>query len=169
MRVFRAPRTIQGIADEKAIEYSKYLWNCFSAREHYKTDIAKFDDIFMMLDDEEMEDLVFFFLQGMGWYVSPNSRKADSMRFEYLAVNPKTGEKALVQVKTGKVSLNTGDFSQYPYTIFLFQSNELYYGNVEKNVSCIKRGELKNFLKKSLGWLPTVFKTEMEMIESSNT
>jgi hypothetical protein len=42
----------------------------------------------MMLDDEETEDLVFLNLQSQGWYVLPNSRKGDTMSFEYLAVNP---------------------------------------------------------------------------------
>jgi len=75
----------------------------------------------MMLDNEETEDLVFLYLQSLGWYMVPNSRKADSMSFEYLSVNPKTGEKDLTQVKTGNFSLNRSDFSQYPYKIFLFQ------------------------------------------------
>jgi len=161
---FRAPRTIQEIADEKAIEFSKYLWNLLSREKKYEVDNSKFHDIFMMLDDEETEDLVFLYLQSLGWYMVPNSRKADSMSFEYLSVNPKTGEKALTQVKTGNVSLNRSDFSQYPYKIFLFQSNGLYEGGDENNVVCIKRDEIKGFLKKSLEWLPEVFKTKWEMI-----
>lgn len=161
---FRAPRTIQKIADEKAIEYSKYLWNRLSGEKYYEVDNAKFDDVFMMLDDEETEDLVFLYLQSLGWYITPNSRKADSMSFEYLSVNPKTVEKALIQVKTGNVSLNKGDFSHYPYKIFLFQSNELYEGDDEDNVVCITRDELMNFLQHSLGWLPAIFKTKSEMV-----
>ncbi|MEA2103231.1 MAG: hypothetical protein U9P79_01125 [Candidatus Cloacimonadota bacterium] len=108
---FRAPRTIQEIADEKAREFSKYLWNRLSREKKYEVDNSKFHNIFMMLDDEETEDLVFLYLQSLGWYKAPNSRKADSMSFEYLSVNPKTGEKALTQVKTGNVSLNRSDFS----------------------------------------------------------
>jgi len=161
---FRARRTIQRITDEKAIEFSKYLWNRMSHEKKYEVDNSKFHDIFMMLDNEETEDLVFLYLQSLGWYMVPNSRKADSMSFEYLSVNPKTGEKDLTQVKTGNFSLNRSDFSQYPYKIFLFQSNGLYEGDDESNVVCIKRDEIKGFLKKSLEWLPEVFKTKWEMI-----
>lgn len=161
---FRAPRTIQEIADGRAREYSKHLWNLLSRQKHYEVDNTKFDDIFMMLDDEETEDLVFLYLQSLGWFIVPNSRKADSMSFEYLAVNPKTGEKALTQVKTGNVNLVKSDFSQYSCKIFLFQSNEQYGGDEEDNVVCIMRDDLKGFLSHSLTWLPAIFKTKWDMV-----
>ncbi len=163
---FRAPRTIQEIADKKAIEYSKYLWNRLTGENFYEVDSSKFSDIFMMLDDEETEDLVFLYLQSLGWYIVPNSRKADTMSFEYFAIKPDTGEKALTQVKTGNVSLNKKNFSQYPCKIFLFQSNNLYEGEDVRNVYCITKSELNNFLNKSLDWLPTVFKTKAEMVSN---
>jgi len=164
---FRATRTIQRIADEKVREYSKYLWNLLSGESYYSVDTSKFKDIFMMLDDEETEDLVFLYLQSKGWYVVPNSRKKDSMRFEYLVVNPKTGEKAETQIKTGNVSLNKEFFSKYSYKIFLFQSNELYEGNGADNVVCIKRNELEKFLEKSLNWLPAIFKTKWKLVKNA--
>ena len=55
---FRAPRTIQEIADNKAREYSKHLWNTLSHEQAYQIDKSAYSDIFMMLDDEETEDLV---------------------------------------------------------------------------------------------------------------
>ena len=163
---FRAPRTIQEIADEKAIEYTKYLWNCFSTDKVYEVENSKFSDVFMMLDDEETEDLVFLYLQSKGWYVVPNSRKADTMSFEYLALDPKTGERALTQVKTGNVHLNKEEYSRYPYKIFLFQSNELYDGKDCENVCCITRHELNDFLHRSLKWLPEVFKCKSEIVNT---
>lgn len=163
---FRAPRTIQEIADEKAVEYSKYLWNSLVDAKVYIVDKSKFSDVFTMLDDEETEDLVFLYLQSKGWYVVPNSRKADTMRFEYLAVDPKNGEKALTQVKTGNVHLNKEEYSQYPYKVFLFQSNGLYDGDDSENVCCIGRQELNDFLQQSLIWLPAVFKCKSEMVNT---
>jgi len=161
---FRAPRTIQEIADDKAIEYSKSLWNSISNSNTYKVDANKFSDLFMMLDDEETEDLVFLYLQSLGWYVVPNSRKADTMSFEYLAINPETGERALTQIKTGNVPLNKDDYKGYKYKIFLFQSNELYEGDDAENVNTIKREQLTTFLNESLDWLPTVFKTKSALV-----
>ena len=95
---FRARRTIQKISGEKTLEYSKYLWNTLSDQPKYSIDRSKFPDIFMMLDDEETEYIVFLYLQSKGWYVVPNSRKGDTMSFEYIMLNPKTGQKALTQV-----------------------------------------------------------------------
>jgi hypothetical protein len=163
---FRASRTIQKIADKKAVEYSKYLWNRLVDAKVYTVDKSKFSDIFMMLDDEETEDLVFLYLQSKGWYVVPNSRKADTMRFEYLAVNPKNGEKALTQVKTGNEHLNKEEYSQDPHKVFLFQSNGLYDGEDSENVSCVAKQELNDFLHQSLTWLPAVFKRKSEMVNT---
>lgn len=161
---FRATRTIQEVADKRAREYSKHLWNMLTNEHVYQIDKSMFSDIFMMLDDEETEDLLFLYLQSQGWYVIPNSRKGDTMRFEYLAVNPKTGEKALSQVKTGRVTINRDDYMQYPQKIFLFQSNELYIGSGSKNIVCISRDELLRFLGESLTWLPKSFQRKVEMI-----
>ena len=161
---FRAPRTIQEIADNKAVEYSKFLWNSISNSKTYKIDVTKFSDLFMMLDDEETEDLVFLYLQSLGWYVVPNSTKADTMSFEYLAINPKTGERALTQIKTGNVSLNRDDYKGFEHKIFLFQSNELYEGANAANVNTITRNQLTDFLSESLKWLPTVFKTKSDLV-----
>ena len=161
---FRPTRSIQEIADKKALEYSKYLWNSLAKTDVYQIDKSIFSDIFMMLDDEETEDLVFLYLQSKGWYVVPNSRKGDSMSFEYLAVNPNTGEKALTQVKTGQVSIYKDDYINYPERIFLFQSNDLYSGTGAANVIPITRAELFNFINKSLHWLPKIFQTKMSLV-----
>ena len=96
---FRAPRTIQVIADKLAIAYSKHLWNELSGRQVYEVSKSDYSDIFMLLDDEETEDVVFIYLQSKGWYVVPNSRKADTMSFEYYLIHPSSYERAWVQVK----------------------------------------------------------------------
>ena len=43
----------------------------------------------MLLDDEETEDVVFMYLQTKDYYVVPNSRKKDTMTFEYLLIDKK--------------------------------------------------------------------------------
>ena len=86
------------------------------------------------------------------------------MSFEYLAVNPLNGEKALSQVKTGEVALNRDDYVHYPHKILLFQSNERYTGSGAGNVVCVSREELFKFLDKSLTWLPKSFQTKVELV-----
>jgi hypothetical protein len=88
---FRARRTIQEIANEGVLEYSKHLWNKLCGRTLYAVDTAKFSDIFMMLDPEETEDVLALYLQNLGWFIVPSSRKADTMSFEYYVVNHGTG------------------------------------------------------------------------------
>ena len=162
---FRARRTIQKISCRKAREYSKYLWNLVSDKPTYSIDRSIFLDIFMLLDDEETEDLIFLYLQSSGWYVVPNSRKGDTMSFEYLVVNPETGQKALTQVKTGNVTIDKGVYVKYPQMIFLFQSNDLYSGVGSQNVVSISRAELLDFLNKSLSWLPKSFQNKVELLK----
>jgi hypothetical protein len=164
---FRATRTIQEIADDKAWEYSRYLWNVLSKKNVYSINNAVYSDIFMMLDDEETEDIVFLYLQSKGWYVVPNSRKGDTMSFEYICCNPKTGEIAGTQVKTGGVSLDKDDYINYPHKVFLCQPEELYSGKGAKNVVPIQRKELLEFIKKSKSWLPNSLKHKMEIVQFS--
>ena len=163
---FRASRTIQAIHNKQALEYSKYLWNKHSGEQIYEVDNSKFSDIFMMLSEEETEDLVFLYLQSKGWYVVPNSRKVDTMSFEYLAVHPKSGKRALTQVKTGYSEINPDDYKHRKEQIFLFQSNGKYSNrNSHKNVKCITRVELLKFLDDSIEWLPAVFKNKKEIVD----
>lgn len=45
-------------------------------------------------------------LQVQGWVVIPNSRKADTMGFEYVLINRASHAQAVVQVKTGETPLD---------------------------------------------------------------
>ena len=76
---FRAPRSIQEIADKTAIAYSKFLWSKLSGKQIYEVSKDEYSDIFMLLDAEETENVVFMYLQNKGWYVVPHSRKNDTM------------------------------------------------------------------------------------------
>lgn len=117
---FRASRTIQEVADHNAREYSKFLWNYLTNTNTYDVDSGNVSSIFTMLDDEETEDLFFLYLQSKGWFVIPNSRKKDTMNYEFYIVHPKTSEIALTQVKTGDTFINKEDYSGTSKKVFLF-------------------------------------------------
>ena len=163
---FRSSRAIQKIDDKRARAYSQYLWNKLSEKQVYEVEKSEFSDIFMMLDDEETEDLLFLYLQSEGWYVVPNSRKGDTMSFEFIATNPKNGEKAATQVKTGEAVLNIDDYSHLPHKVFLFQSNERYEGTDSENVICVRREELLKFLEERTALFPQSFQIKLEMVKS---
>jgi len=161
---FRASRACQKIAGKSIKIYSRILWNELSQTQYYDTSNGKFDDIFLMLDDEETEDLVFLYLQSIGWYVVPSSRKGDTMSFEYLAINPRTGRRALTQVKTGhsnvpRSSYNNRDSDEH---IFLFQANEKYTEESSDLVTNISKKNIVDFLKESRDWLPENFTLKMK-------
>lgn len=157
-------RSIQKIQDPSVRTYSQHLWNGYSCEQVYDVDMADFPDIFAMLDPEETEDLVFLYLQSRGWYVVPNSRKGNTLRFEFMLSHPGTGEKALIQVKTGDVRLDVDCYADHPWRIFLFQSNEHYVGRGADNVTCISRHELTAFLECQVDLLPQSFQTKLEMV-----
>ncbi|WP_350282807.1 hypothetical protein, partial [Nitrosomonas sp.] len=160
---FRASRTIQKITDDKAYEYSRYLWNTLNGQDIYEINKAKCLDAFMMLDAEETEDVVFLYLQTIGWYVVPHWRKGDSMTFEYLCVNPQDGQVAGVQVKTGNTPLNRDDYAPFPHKVFLFQTNDIYSGVGGSNIECISREQLMVFLDKAVSWLPKSLRRKFEI------
>ena len=127
-------------------------------------DVAEFPDIFAMLDSEESEDLVFLYLQSQGWYVVPNSRRRNTLRFEFMLAHSKTGEKALTQVKTGDVPINADCYANDRQRIFLFQSNECYAGQCADNVECISRRELADFLQAQIHLFPESFRRKFNLV-----
>ena len=164
---FRPSRTLQEIADPTAIAYSKFIWNERAKAEVYALDgyALEAPDVFSLLDSEEAEDLVFLYLQTQGWFVVPNSRKADTLAFEYLVIKPQDTSCAQVQVKTGKTILNRDLYRNLPFPVILFQSSDLYAGEPSTNVTCLSRAEVENFLTASAHWLPARYRRKMAMLQ----
>ena len=162
-------RTIQRVHTPSALVYSQHLWNRCTVREEYVVDVTEFPDIFAMLDSEETEDLVFLYLQSQGWYVIPNSRKANTMRFEFLLTHSETNETAVTQVKTGHARLNFDDYADEGQRrrVFLFQSNDHYDGQATDRVTCISRGELEEFLRDRADLLLPSFRTKLALVDGA--
>ena len=157
-------RMIQPIADKKARAYSKYLWHKLSNDPFYEVSLSEYDDIFMLLDDEETEDVVFMYLQTKGYYVVPNSRKKNTMTFEYLLIDKQNFERAWVQVKTGGETLNINDYADHEHKVILFQSDKHYEGPDAENVTCITRDELLNFMQQNEVLLPKSIQNKLDML-----
>ena len=161
---FIPSRTLQQIHHEKG--YSKFLWNKITGENFYPIEEVSLD-IFGMLNYEETEDLLFLYLQKKGWYVVPNSRKGNTLKYEFSIVNPETGEQGATQVKTGAGnSLNAEKYDE-DGRVFLFQSEENYEGKTPKNVVLVQRKELLSFLENSTKWLPEWLQNKMEMVQEN--
>ena len=151
---FRSPGTIQRIRDVSASNYSKILWNKLSGTKFYDLSGTVCEDIYSLLSAEETEDVVFIYLQMCGWIIVPNSRKGDTMSYEFYAINRKSKERAVIQVKTGHVPLSPIDWRGRSEKVFLFQSNGVYTGKSEGNVVCLDSKKIKDFMYKNKCLLP---------------
>lgn len=160
--------TMQEIKDQTAIAYSKFIWNKRAGYQVYTIDknIQNTPDIFSLFDFEEVEDLVLLYLQTIGYIVVPNSRKANTLNFEYIVTKPQDKTYVQVQVKTGGDELNREEYANLPSPTILFQSNELYKGKPSENVTCLKRSKIESFLHSSVHWLPSRYRNKMEMLQA---
>ena len=153
---FRAQRTIQSIVDPTSVVYSQLLWNRLSCSRDYVGVQDGAQSIYSYLDSETTEDVIFINLQLQDWIVIPNSRKADTMGFEYVLINRKTRERAVAQVKTGNSALNREDWKDFDQRVFLFQANGLYLGAETPGVTCISPREIESFMRAERDMMPRV-------------
>ncbi len=160
---FRPQRTIQTIADDTVALYSRLLWNRCSNDPHYSVDARNVADIFSLLGDQATEDAVAVYLQLQGWLLLPESRKADTMSYEYILIHRQSMERAVVQVKTGQTPLDRDEWSNFVARLpvsenrakaFLFQSYGKYTGLEHPNVECINPDDLLEFLVRNRDLLP---------------
>jgi hypothetical protein len=152
---FRPSRTVQAIRDETASDYSKYLWNKLIGSEVYVLPKENFRNVFSFLGSEETEDVIFIYLQMQGWLVIPNSRKGDTMSYEFYLVDKETKEKAIVQVKTGHTPLTPNEWKNWKEKVFLFQASGNYNGNSVCNVVCIEPKDIESFMYNNKSLLPS--------------
>jgi len=163
---FRPSRAIQSITDETAVLYSQLLWNQLTKSEEYSLPDLQRCDIFSFLDAETTEDVVFIYLQCQGWVVVPNSRKADTMRYEFLAIHRQTHERALVQVKTGSTPLDTDTWSRFPEKVFLFQTHGIYTGSLASNVVPLPPQTIKAFVQDHFEIMPRAVQRWIEFLRN---
>jgi hypothetical protein len=163
---FRPSRTIQSITDETAVLYSRLLWNQFVEREEFSLpDIAKCD-IFSLLDAETTEDVIFIYLQCQGWIVVPNSRMADTMRYEFVAIHRETGKRALVQVKTGSTPLEMDGWNRFPEQVFLFQAHDIYIGAPSANVVQLHSKTIEEFMNTNYAVMPRAIQRWIDFVRN---
>lgn len=154
---FRAPMTIQRITNPTATSYSRWLWNQLSKSKDYPVEPESSDNLFALLGSETTEDVIFMYLQMHDWLIVPNSRKADTMSYEFIAINRSTPhERAVVQVKTGETPLNTENYTNVNERVFLFQANGNYKGQDSSRVECLQPEDIEKFIRENIQIMPGV-------------
>jgi len=151
---FRPRRAIQGIRKPTAVSYSQLLWNQLAHSNDYDPVRGCLANLFSFLDPETAEDVVFIYLQKLGWLVIPHSRKADTMGFEFILIHANSKKRAVVQVKTGSVPLRREDWGNRTEEVFLFQTNGNYCGADTQGVTCLDPEQLRTFISEHLDVMP---------------
>lgn len=165
---FRPSRVIQSVKSNVLSAYSQRLWNELSGSDDYDPPQNGRRGIFSYLDADSTEDVVFIYLQMQRWVIIPNSRKADTMAYEFYAVHRDTGERAVVQVKTGNTPLNIGDWSDFNERVFLFQTNGLYKGDPTPNTELLSARKIEEFLLANRRIMPASVRRWVEYLEETH-
>lgn len=110
-------------------------------------------DVFEFMSDADLENLVFVYLQFLGWYVLPGTRTATTAHYEFVLVNRESGERAVVQVKSGHTWIDAARYAGAEKA-FLFAACDHYGTNPPPNVVIITRPELEDFMLSQPHLLP---------------
>lgn len=151
---FRPTRAIQRIQDDSMNLYSQFLWNLLSGSQDYTPPNLVGLSVFSFLGSEATEDVIFIYLQTQGWLVVPNSRKGDTMAYEFFLIHGITRQRAVVQVKTGHSSLDAEEWKGQAERVFLFQADGHYGFGSASGVECIVPEAIESFMVQNSDLLP---------------
>ncbi len=148
---FRPARTFQAIRSPGMLAFSEAVAGL------PVTENATFD-LFEFMSDADLESLVFVYLQFIDWYVLPGTRTATTAHYEFVLVSRKSGERAVVQVKSGHTGI---DASQYAgeERAFLFAASGSYGMAIPPNAVIITRADLNGFIRSMPQLLPRAVST----------
>jgi hypothetical protein len=118
---FRPPMTLQTIVSRDMLIFTQHLLGLPPA-------VSGSVDVLDYLTSEDLENVVAVYLQTRGWLIIPGTRRCDTPHYEFVLVHGQTGERAIVQVKSGNTWLNAADYEGRVKT-FLFSASG-GYGNV---------------------------------------
>ncbi|MHA1360593.1 MAG: hypothetical protein ACTSRC_20925 [Candidatus Helarchaeota archaeon] len=153
---FRPSATVQQIHDETAEIFSILVFNKI-ANENLPIKHLDYIDIFSLLSDVDLEDIVGLYLQhnyGLLFLPSSRSRQNITISYEYQLIDPKTGNPVFVQVKSGNIVLDPSNYYRFPDIYYLFSPAGYTSPSIKKHVICIGRDEIEGFLSKARNYLP---------------
>jgi hypothetical protein len=148
---FRAARTFQRIRPPGMLAFSAQLAGL-------PTSADTVFDLYEFMTDQDIEDVVFIYLQAIGWYVLPGTRTATTAHYEFVLVNRENGERAVVQVKSGGAWIDASLYSGQEKA-FLFAVSGNYGSNIPPNAVIITRQQLNEFMRKMGHLLPRAVST----------
>lgn len=153
---FRPSATVQQIHDETTELFSVFVYNKI-AKDNLPLVPPEDIDIFSLLSDIDLEDVVGLYLQqkrGLLFIPSSRSRQNATIAHEYQLVDPKTGQLIFVQVKSGNTRLDPSNYYKFPHQFYLFSPSGYARPSEQDHVICINRGDIESFLDSARDFLP---------------
>lgn len=151
-RSFGPSRTVQAIDDETSEAYSRYVYGKLSGDSTISPNGRP--DIFGLLSPLDHEDLVALYLQTRGYVLVPSTIKRSTAAYEWVMFHQQTGEKAVLQVKSGKAWIDVAPLADIPSQVFVVAADGATAGPIPANVTFISRAELLQFAQQRRTLLP---------------
>jgi hypothetical protein len=107
-----------------------------------------------LVGHDDLEDLVALYLQAeLGWYVVPSTAKRSTPFTEFVLLNSR-GERAYVQVKSGRAEIALEEVPVEIDTFFIFDLNSDKLDVASQRVKRIDPAQLIKFCRKNATFLP---------------
>ena len=164
---FCVSRTAQRVSDVE--EISKAIWNIYSD-DADKFDLAKLkkEHFWNMIGSEELECLIFLYLQSKGYYIYSSTLKLSTAMFEAVLTKNDGDHLAYPQVKRN-VPLLVKDYipnlSNDKDLIYLFTTSEEYGDLTHKQIICISKKDLEEFMDSHSEILPQTISYWLNLIK----
>lgn len=148
-------RTLQRINSKQIKLFSKYIFNKLSETDYFNLQKLKKTDIYSLVSSDDCEDILSIYLQmELDYILFPSSCKSDTMHYEYELKHNLTGERAVVQVKNGKVDLNVKNYTNIDAKVFLFTTKGQYIGDETENIRFINPDKMKDYVIDNVNIMP---------------
>ncbi|MCG0274898.1 MAG: hypothetical protein L5655_01870 [Thermosediminibacteraceae bacterium] len=163
---FRTGSIVQKINDYPVHLFSRIAYNKLAGEEFYdiKGEVAWKMDIFSLLTDQELEDIVALFLQQEGYYIIPSSLSKEET-YNFRLAHKTTGERAFVRI-SGNTALNPDFYARFPHKTFLFSpaGYRASSGGYD-HVVAIKKEEMENFIRSHENLMPFSVRLWLDVME----
>lgn len=162
---FRPAATVQQIHDETSELFSTFIFNQLTGSNLPLMPPPNID-IFSLLSDVDLEDLIGLYLQytkGFLFIPSSRSRQNTTLSHEYQLIDPESGHPKYVQVKSGNVILDPTDYYNFPDEFYLFAPAGYSRTSTQKHVICLYRVEIEKFLSSFRSFMPLNIATWLDM------
>ncbi len=165
LRNFIRGQTVRRIPDPTTIAASKLLYNRAAGEALYRLEPVA-ADLFQLLSPWDLENLLGLYLQArLGYMLVPRTNHLATPHYEFVMVH-RDGRRAAIQVKSGSVVLDRGDYlsiAQQFDQFFLFTTTGAYVGTAEQRLTCLLPEDVRAFADESYAFMPGSLQLFMDL------